>query len=131
MISIIHILLSQNSKNSDESIDNFEGNIEHIEEGVPIHWDLLGLDQDDPKLIEAIKSKVLWRPPPQKYNYNLKFPNQDKILEGQYEVKTLKNIYVKAGCICLFSYRSRIDRRITALKLSKILLTFFNFKSNT
>ena len=28
-----------------------------------IHWDLIGMKADDPKLIEAIKTKVLWKPP--------------------------------------------------------------------
>ena len=35
-------------------------NCENIVEGVKIHWDLNGLSQDDPVLIENIKNKVLW-----------------------------------------------------------------------
>ena len=35
---------------------------DNIIEGVTIHWELNGLSQDDPKLIEKIKTKVLWKP---------------------------------------------------------------------
>ena len=35
-------------------------NCENIVESVKIHWDLNGLSQDDPVLIENIKNKVLW-----------------------------------------------------------------------
>ena len=34
-----------------------------IEYNVPIHWDLMGMDQNNEILIKAIKDKVLWHPP--------------------------------------------------------------------
>ena len=54
-----------------------------IEEGVTIHWDLNGLDQNDPKLIEAIKTKVLI-PPPTKQKLKLTLPTSMKFVNGQY-----------------------------------------------
>ena len=30
---------------------------------VPIHWELIGMDQDNATLIEAIRKKVVWYPP--------------------------------------------------------------------
>ena len=36
-----------------------------------IHWDLVGMDQNDPKLIEAIKDKILWPPPSNDLPLNL------------------------------------------------------------
>ena len=45
-----------------------------VEKGVTIHWDLMGLDQDDPKLIQSIRDKVLWPPPPKKSKVNLAQP---------------------------------------------------------
>ena len=53
-----------------------------IEEGVIIHWDLNGMDQNDPKLIEAIKTKVLI-PPPSKQKLALKLPTSMKFINGQ------------------------------------------------
>ena len=37
-----------------------QDNCENVVEGVKIHWELNGLSQDDPVLIENIKNKVLW-----------------------------------------------------------------------
>ena len=54
-----------------------------IEEGVVIHWDLNGMEQNDPKLIEAIKSKVLIQPPT-KQKLELKLPTSMKFINGQY-----------------------------------------------
>ena len=45
-----------------------------VEKGVTIHWDLMGLDQEDPKLIQSIRDKVLWPPPPKKSKVNLDQP---------------------------------------------------------
>ena len=53
-----------------------------IEEGVIIHWDLNGMDQNDPKLIEAIKTKVLI-PPPSKQKLKLRLPTSMKFINGQ------------------------------------------------
>ena len=36
-----------------------------------IHWDLVGMGQNDPKLIEAIKDKILWPPPSNDLPLNL------------------------------------------------------------
>ena len=55
----------------------------YIEEGVPIHWDLTGLHQNDPKLIEAIKNKVLW-PIPISKKLNLYKPPTISNIKGQY-----------------------------------------------
>ena len=38
----------------------------------PIHLDLIGLDQSNPKLIKAIRNQVLWKPPPIGKKRNLK-----------------------------------------------------------
>ena len=37
-----------------------QDNCENVVEGVKIHWELNGLSQDDPVLIENIKNNVLW-----------------------------------------------------------------------
>ena len=44
----------------EETCKQDTNNCENIVEGVKIHWDLNGLSQDDPVLIENIKNKVLW-----------------------------------------------------------------------
>ena len=48
-----------------------------------IHWDLVGMKQDDPKLIEAIKTKVLWKPPIKK-GLNLGVPLTKELIGGQF-----------------------------------------------
>ena len=48
----------------------------NTEEVVPIHYDLIGLHQNDPKLIRAIREKVLWPPPTSgKLNLNTNHKN--------------------------------------------------------
>ena len=50
------------------------------------------MDQDNPKLIEAIKTKVLWQPPqtnsadskPEKGKLNLKTKDLNDVIEGQF-----------------------------------------------
>ena len=54
-----------------------------LDENVPIHWDLVGLEQNDAKLIEAIRDKVLWKPPKGKTLHLFKSPT-GKNLNGQY-----------------------------------------------
>ena len=55
-----------------------------VEKGVPIHWDLLGLDQDDPFLIQSIKNKVLLAPPKNGRKLKLKQPIGRKLYYGQH-----------------------------------------------
>ena len=75
-------LLSEHEKtilNNSSEITEFD---------VPIHWDLIGLNQDDPILIDAIRNKVLWRPPNPKKVLNLK---HDIKSDGQ----TTQSLYVE------------------------------------
>ena len=74
LFQIFRIVITQTC-----SKDNFD-----IEKGVPIHWDLIGMDQNDPKLIESIKSKVLWAPPPTSKKLNLDSPVTNANIRGQY-----------------------------------------------
>ena len=54
------------------------------EEVVPIHYDLIGLHQNDPKLIRAIREKVLWPPSTSgKLNLNTKRKNLEQMLKGK------------------------------------------------
>ena len=62
-----------------------------IEPGVPIHWDLMGLNQTDEKLIQAIKNKVLWPPPSKDKKLKLNLPPSLQYIQG----KNLKNILQK------------------------------------
>ena len=55
---------------------------------VPIHWDLVGLNQNDAMLIDAIRTKVLWQPPNPKKVLNLK---HDIKSDGQ----TTQSLYVE------------------------------------
>ena len=66
------------------------------EKGVPIHYDLIGLNQNDPKLISAIRDKVLW-PPSTSGKLNLKAKNKEESLKG-----SLCNICTKGPIIYLF-----------------------------
>ena len=54
---------------------------ENYEAEVPIHWELNGLSQDDPKLIEEIRAKVLIEPDGKPLNL---FRPSGKRLQGQY-----------------------------------------------
>ena len=55
----------------------------NTEEVVPIHYDLIGLHQNDPKLIRAIKERVLWPPSTSgKLNLKTKPKNLEKMLKG-------------------------------------------------
>ena len=53
------------------------------ESEVPIYTDLIGLDQDDPKLINAIFDKVLWRPPYPKQPLNI-ITSLGSVINGQF-----------------------------------------------
>ena len=55
-----------------------------IEPGVPIHWDLMGLNQTDEKLIKAIKNKVLWSPPNKDKKLKLNLPPSLQYIQGRY-----------------------------------------------
>ena len=56
----------------------------NTEKGVPIHYDLIGLHQNDPKLIRAIREKVLWPPSTSgKLNLNTKRKNLEQMLKGK------------------------------------------------
>lgn len=77
-----------------------------VEYNVPIHWDLMSLDQDNEFLIKAIKDKVLWHPPYPKRDIHIKYEDLEDTLRGQddqplYAEKILKkhNIWdpVKPG----------------------------------
>ena len=68
-------------------IDNCE-----IEPGVPIHWDLMGLNQTDEKLIQAIKNKVLWPPPNKDKKLKLNLPPSLQYIQGS---RVFKNILQK------------------------------------
>ena len=75
-------LLSEHEKtilNNSSEITEFD---------VPIHWDLIGLNQDDSMLIDAIRTKVLWQPPNPKTILNLK---HDIKSHGQ----TTQSLYVE------------------------------------
>ena len=54
-----------------------------LDQNVPIYWDLVDLDQNDPKLIDAIKNKVLWKPPKNK-GLKLQKSPIPKNINGQY-----------------------------------------------
>ena len=73
-----------------------------IEEGVIIHWDLNGMDQNDPKLIEAIKTKVLI-PPPSKQKLKLNLPTSMKFINGQYGQPLVIEKILKSKKKCLKS----------------------------
>ena len=76
-------LLSEHEKSS--ILNNFS---EITEFDIPIHWDLIGLNQDDSMLIDAIRTKVLWQPPNPKTILNLK---HDIKSDGQ----TTQSLYVE------------------------------------
>ena len=51
---------------------------------VPIHWELIGMHQDNTTLIEAIRKKVIWYPPAMKY-LNLQYnDDNNEIIAGQF-----------------------------------------------
>ena len=55
--------------------------------GVPIHWELIGMDQDNATLIEAIRKKVVWYPPSasnSRKNTNLNLQYNNEIISGQF-----------------------------------------------
>ena len=54
---------------------------------VPIHWELIGMDQDNATLIEAIRKKVVWYPPSasnSRKNTNLNLQYNNEIISGQF-----------------------------------------------
>ena len=54
-----------------------------IEYNVPIHWDLMGMDQNNEILIKAIKDKVLWHPPYPKKDIHIKYEDIEDTIRGQ------------------------------------------------
>ena len=67
------------------------------ESEVPIYVDLIGLDQDDPKLVNAIFDKVLWRPSYPKQPLNLK-ARLNSVINGQFgQPKFAENVLRKNG----------------------------------
>ena len=57
---LLQVAFSVWAEEIEETCKQDTNNCENIVEGVKIHWDLNGLSQDDPVLIENIKNKVLW-----------------------------------------------------------------------
>ena len=53
-----------------------------IEPGVPIHWDLMGMNQTDEKLIKEIRNKVLWPPPDKDKKLKLNLPPSLQYIQG-------------------------------------------------
>ena len=45
-----------------------------------IHWDLIGLDQNDLELLEALKSRILWPPTPGLHKLDLKIESWLEIM---------------------------------------------------
>ena len=56
----------------------------NTEKSVPIHYDLIGLNQNEPNLIRAIREKVLWPPSTSgKLNLNTNHKNLEQMLKGK------------------------------------------------
>ena len=87
VIKYLYVLTAETTEDQ-----NYCRTTDCLDPNVPIHWDLVGPTQDDPKLIQAIKNKVLWAPPKGK-TLNLEKPTSAKRIGGQYgqstEVETL------------------------------------------
>ena len=101
-----HINLTSFYNISEFEKETLENPPQMIENNVPIHWDLMGMDQDNEFLIRAIKDKVLWHPPYPKRDIHIKYEDLEDTLRGQddqplYAEKILKkhNIWdpVKPG----------------------------------
>ena len=101
-----HINLTSFYNISEFEKETLENPPQMIENNVPIHWDLMGMDQDNEFLIRAIKEKVLWHPPYPKRDIHIKYEDLEDTLRGQddqplYAEKILKkhNIWdpVKPG----------------------------------
>ena len=90
-ITDLYVLIAETTE-EEEDQPNYCRTKDCLDPNVPIHWDLVGLTQDDPKLIQAIKNKVLWSPPKDK-KLKLEKPTSAKIIGGQYgqstEVETI------------------------------------------
>lgn len=84
LVTILHVLIVCTSE---EVEPNYCRTKDCLDPNVPIHWDLVGLDQNDPKLIEAIKNQVLWAPPKNK-KLALERPTSAKRIGGQYGQST-------------------------------------------
>jgi hypothetical protein len=68
--------------------------VETTADGVNIYWDLNGLDQDDPVLIQALKDQVLI--PPDNQPLNLTYTASMKNLNGQFsQPKTVEKLLRK------------------------------------
>ena len=68
--------------------------VETTADGVNIYWDLNGLDQEDPVLIQALKDRVLIAP--DKKSINLTYSVSMKNLNGQFsQPKTVEEILMK------------------------------------
>ena len=101
-----HIKVTSFYNISEFEKETLENPPQMIENNVPIHWDLMGMDQDNEFLIRAIKEKVLWHPPYPKRDIHIKYEDLEDTLRGQddqplYAEKILKkhNIWdpVKPG----------------------------------
>ena len=101
-----HINLTSFYNISEFEKETLENPPQMVENNVPIHWDLMGMDQDNEFLIRAIKDKVLWHPPYPKRDIHIKYEDLEDTLRGQddqplYAEKILKkhNIWdpVKPG----------------------------------
>ena len=101
-----HINLTSFYNISEFEKETLENPPQMVEYNVPIHWDLMSLDQDNEFLIKAIKDKVLWHPPYPKRDIHIKYEDLEDTLRGQddqplYAEKILKkhNIWdpVKPG----------------------------------
>ena len=101
-----HINLTSFYNISEFEKETLENPPQMVENNVPIHWDLMGMDQDNEFLIRAIKEKVLWHPPYPKRDIHIKYEDLEDTLRGQddqplYAEKILKkhNIWdpVKPG----------------------------------
>ena len=51
---------------------------------IPIHWDLMGMDQNNEALIEAIKDKVLWHPFDPNKDINFLYEDTEDMIRGQF-----------------------------------------------
>lgn len=91
-----------------------------MEDGISYHSDLIGLHQDDPKLIKAIKDRVLIPPPIPKKKLNLVVPltsfrlkgqfgqsyameeifQKNKLLKKRSKKKKTQQFYIEAGASC-------------------------------
>ena len=68
---------------------------ECFEDDIIIHWDLNGLSYDDPNLINAIKTKVLWPPPKPGSKLNFKNAMTNLMFKGTRPISSFKNEWIE------------------------------------